>query len=396
MDRPAAYHGSSGLSITGGAEGASSAFRPSLPSEGAPSDAEAAPSLGHSEEQPPGGGEEVPGGPSSPSPRQTEGRPSSGREGEAVVVSPADTRRGEKPLSVYTAPQSAQHPARGDGCDPEAACDLVPWRLQTTKAQRRRSAALAGAAAAVRVPEDIQGTVLFRPAQRGTTFTRDQGWELAEELGSRPGVLAVRVNTRRGVVAADVGSDAALRELLAMSVIRGVAEAPGCEALQATTAAVREVRRSWPHHRGLPSSSPLHPLRGPPRPGRLLEPQAALHQLRRATRGLGPHVPSLAAREACGHPACHIAGATVSTRGPGRGGGGNGDPGSPAATYYIACCSLLCAGGEGRTEQSQPAASTAGPAETGPARVPPGTKTRTRCQSPRPASGRTGPRDQPA
>ncbi|KAK8770632.1 hypothetical protein V5799_012902 [Amblyomma americanum] len=223
MDRPAAYHGSSGLSITGGAEGASSAFRPSLPSEGAPSDAEAAPSLGHSEEQPPGGGEEVPGGPSSPSPRQTEGRPSSGREGEAVVVSPADTRRGEKPLSVYTAPQSAQHPARGDGCDPEAACDLVPWRLQTTKAQRRRSAALAGAAAAVRVPEDIQGTVLFRPAQRGTTFTRDQGWELAEELGSRPGVLAVRVNTRRGVVAADVGSDAALRELLAMSVIRGVA-----------------------------------------------------------------------------------------------------------------------------------------------------------------------------
>lgn len=66
------------------------------------------------------------------------------------------------------------------------------------------------------------GTVLFRPADRSSAFTQEVSWSMAEDLGSRPGVLAVRVNLRRNIVAVDAGCADTLRALLAATEICGL------------------------------------------------------------------------------------------------------------------------------------------------------------------------------
>ncbi|KAH7961828.1 hypothetical protein HPB52_012478 [Rhipicephalus sanguineus] len=89
-----------------------------------------------------------------------------------------------------------------------------------SKAAQRRARALE--AAAVVIDPAVVGTALFRPSAPGGSFSGSPRLTLASALAKRPGVLAVRVNHRRNIVAADASTPACLSELLAIKELGGV------------------------------------------------------------------------------------------------------------------------------------------------------------------------------
>ncbi|KAH7957490.1 hypothetical protein HPB52_019268 [Rhipicephalus sanguineus] len=89
-----------------------------------------------------------------------------------------------------------------------------------SKAAQRRARALETAAVATNPA--VLGTVLYRPSAPGGSFIRSPRLTLASALAKRPGVLAVRVNHRRNIVAADASTPACLSELLTIKKLGGV------------------------------------------------------------------------------------------------------------------------------------------------------------------------------
>ncbi|KAH7968588.1 hypothetical protein HPB52_009845 [Rhipicephalus sanguineus] len=89
-----------------------------------------------------------------------------------------------------------------------------------TKAAQRRARALE--AAAVAIDPAVVGTALFRPSAPGGSFSGSPRLTLAAALAKRPGVLAVRVNHRLNIVAADASTPTCLSELLAIRELGGV------------------------------------------------------------------------------------------------------------------------------------------------------------------------------
>ncbi|KAH7969992.1 hypothetical protein HPB52_023655 [Rhipicephalus sanguineus] len=89
-----------------------------------------------------------------------------------------------------------------------------------SKAAQRRARALE--AAAVAIDPAVVGTALFRPSAPGGSFSGSPRLKLAAALAKRPGVLAVRVNHRRNIVAADASTPTCLSELLAIRELGGV------------------------------------------------------------------------------------------------------------------------------------------------------------------------------
>ncbi|KAH7976891.1 hypothetical protein HPB52_021021 [Rhipicephalus sanguineus] len=89
-----------------------------------------------------------------------------------------------------------------------------------SKAAQRRARALE--AAAVAIDPAVVGTALFRPSAPGGSFSGSPRLTLAAALAKRPGVLAVRVNHRLNIVAADASTPTCLSELLAIRELGGV------------------------------------------------------------------------------------------------------------------------------------------------------------------------------
>ncbi|KAH7973016.1 hypothetical protein HPB52_020433 [Rhipicephalus sanguineus] len=89
-----------------------------------------------------------------------------------------------------------------------------------SKAAQRRARTLE--AAAVAIDPAVVGTALFRTSAPGGSFSGSLRLTLAAALAKRPGALAVRVNHRRNIVAADASTPTCLSELLAIRELGGV------------------------------------------------------------------------------------------------------------------------------------------------------------------------------
>ncbi|KAH7955408.1 hypothetical protein HPB52_000830 [Rhipicephalus sanguineus] len=123
------------------------------------------------------------------------------------VPSAAEPRTASRPLNTTVAEPRPSPPPSED--------DFV---TVVSKAAQRRARALE--TAAVTTDHAIVGTVLYRPSAPGGSFIRSPRLTLASALAKRPGVLAVRVNHRRNIVAAD--ASACLSELLTIKELGGV------------------------------------------------------------------------------------------------------------------------------------------------------------------------------
>lgn len=95
------------------------------------------------------------------------------------------------------------------------------FRPVLSKGARRR--AKASGSAALPVDPTIIGTVLFRPSAPGGAFRDSPRLSLAQELSSRPGVAAIRVNHKRNIVAVDAKTRECLEQLLNITELRGIA-----------------------------------------------------------------------------------------------------------------------------------------------------------------------------
>ncbi|KAH7936015.1 hypothetical protein HPB52_016447 [Rhipicephalus sanguineus] len=89
-----------------------------------------------------------------------------------------------------------------------------------SKAAQRRAKALA--AAAIATDPAVAGTVLYRPSAPGGTFKGSPRLTLAAAFAMRPDVVAVRINHRRNIVAADASTQPCLSELLTIKELNGI------------------------------------------------------------------------------------------------------------------------------------------------------------------------------
>nr|XP_050031054.1 serine/arginine repetitive matrix protein 2-like [Dermacentor andersoni] len=134
----------------------------------------------------------------------------------AITSGPAASPQQQAPLkNTPTSSQTALSLAPESGEPAENAFTTVLSR----NAQRR---ARALQAATIPVDPAVVGTALFRPSGPGGAFERGSRLAVAAVLSALPGVSAVRVNTKRNIVAADATSQACLEELLATTELRGI------------------------------------------------------------------------------------------------------------------------------------------------------------------------------
>ncbi|KAL3188026.1 hypothetical protein MRX96_004261 [Rhipicephalus microplus] len=97
----------------------------------------------------------------------------------------------------------------------------VDFIIVVSKAAQWRARALQ--AAAVVTDSAVVGTALYRPSATGSSFRGSPHLVLAgAALAGRPGVVAVRVNHRRNIVAADAVSPECLRELLTIAELNRI------------------------------------------------------------------------------------------------------------------------------------------------------------------------------
>ncbi|KAH7961808.1 hypothetical protein HPB52_012241 [Rhipicephalus sanguineus] len=89
-----------------------------------------------------------------------------------------------------------------------------------SKAAQRRAKALE--AAAIVTDPAVVGTVLYRPSAPGGTFKGSLRLTPAAAFATRPGVVAVRINHRRNIVAADASTQPCLSELLTIKELNGI------------------------------------------------------------------------------------------------------------------------------------------------------------------------------
>ncbi|KAH7942780.1 hypothetical protein HPB52_001562 [Rhipicephalus sanguineus] len=138
-------------------------------------------------------------------------RPKRRRRPRELVYSAAEPRTAPRQLNTMVAvPRPCPSP-------PPAVDDFV---TVVSKAAQRRARALE--VVAVATDPAVVGTVLYRPSVPGGSFIRSPRLTLASALAKRPGVLAVRVNHSRNIVAADASTPACLSELLTIRELGGV------------------------------------------------------------------------------------------------------------------------------------------------------------------------------
>ncbi|KAL3188134.1 hypothetical protein MRX96_004130 [Rhipicephalus microplus] len=94
------------------------------------------------------------------------------------------------------------------------------YQTTISKAARRRAKALE--AAAIATDTAVARTVLYCSSTPGSSFTGSPRLTLEAALAKRPGVMAVRVNHRRNIVAADAATPACVTELLSITELSGV------------------------------------------------------------------------------------------------------------------------------------------------------------------------------
>ncbi|XP_075534520.1 uncharacterized protein LOC142568487 [Dermacentor variabilis] len=134
----------------------------------------------------------------------------------ATTSGPAASPQQQAPLQ--NTPSSAQIAPSLAPENGEPAEDTFTMVL-SRNAQRR---ARALQAATIPVDPAVVGTALFRPSGPGGAFERGSRLAIAAVLSALPGVSAVRVNTKRNIVAADATSQACLERLLATTELRGI------------------------------------------------------------------------------------------------------------------------------------------------------------------------------
>nr|XP_050046388.1 mucin-5B-like [Dermacentor andersoni] len=123
----------------------------------------------------------------------------------ATTLGPAASSQQQAPLkNTPTSPQIALSPAPESSEPAQHAFTTV----LTRNAQRHATALQQ--AATIPVNPAVVGTALFRPSVPGGAFERGSRLAVAAVLSARPGVSAVRVNTKRNIVAADATSQACL------------------------------------------------------------------------------------------------------------------------------------------------------------------------------------------
>ncbi|KAH7956057.1 hypothetical protein HPB52_005793 [Rhipicephalus sanguineus] len=124
-----------------------------------------------------------------------------------------------------------------------------PRRFVTVvnKAAQCREKALA--AADIAADPAVVGTVLYCPLSPGGTFKGSPRLTLAAAFATRPGVVAVRINHRRNILAADTSAQPCLSELLTKRSSTAFPSLLGCLRIGAR-ASVRAPRRRRAHGHG--------------------------------------------------------------------------------------------------------------------------------------------------
>lgn len=172
-----------------------------------------------------------------------------------------------------------------------------PWQDVASRSKRKK--------AARRLRNDGQklpprppalGTVLFRPKEPRAAFAKLASDAIAAQLTAQPGVLDVRVNTRRNVVAADAATVETLGTLLATTNIGGIEVSPREPSSSSTGVIVVDDATITAETIASSLESPV-PVQSAVRRGstvylRFLAPvppaEVALHKLRRLVRPCQP------------------------------------------------------------------------------------------------------------
>lgn len=139
--------------------------------------------------------------------------------GTSAAISSSGGLRAAPAGPVTTARPLAETPATTSvpASQPE---DEVAFQVVKSKAALRRDRRLT--AAVLPVNPAVVGTVLYRPAAAGGTFSGIPRLTLARALFPRPGVAAIRVNHRRNIVAADAATQECLEQLLTIKELHGI------------------------------------------------------------------------------------------------------------------------------------------------------------------------------
>lgn len=137
------------------------------------------------------------------------------QDGRAQPADPAATAGGRRNTGNAARPLPSTPPP------PEAAGNKAanPWTTKLSRNARRR--ALRGAAVQP-TSRAIAGTALFRPADRAASYLAAPREAIARQLSATEGVVEVRVNTRRNIVAADAATEECLKALMGLTQICGV------------------------------------------------------------------------------------------------------------------------------------------------------------------------------
>ncbi|KAH7987858.1 uncharacterized protein LOC119376683 [Rhipicephalus sanguineus] len=145
--------------------------------------------------------------------------PSTSQLPEKPAINASDTET----ASQSPCPKEVPRSANGTASSQPHASDPAPedFTLASSRGARRRARALASSPV---LPADpaVAGTVLFKPSAPNGAFMQSSRLALASALSSRPGVIKVRVNSRRNIVAADVSSRECIEELLGVTELCGI------------------------------------------------------------------------------------------------------------------------------------------------------------------------------
>ncbi|KAH7952372.1 hypothetical protein HPB52_022046 [Rhipicephalus sanguineus] len=130
---------------------------------------------------------------------------------------------GTETASQSPCPKELPRSANGTASSQPNARDSAPedFTLASSRSPRRRARALASSPV---LPDDpaVAGTVSFKPSAPNGAFMQSSRLVVASALSTRPGVLKVRVNRRRNIVAADVSSRECIEELLSVTELCGI------------------------------------------------------------------------------------------------------------------------------------------------------------------------------
>ncbi|KAH7943467.1 hypothetical protein HPB52_008752 [Rhipicephalus sanguineus] len=141
------------------------------------------------------------------------------RRGQRKTCSKRRRKQREFEPSTAVAP-AAPRPANTTVTAPHPPPAEDDFVTVVSKAAQRRAKALA--AAAIATDPAVVGTVLYPPSAPGGTFKGSPRLTLAATFATRPDVVAVRINYRRNIVAADASTQPCLSELLTIKELNGV------------------------------------------------------------------------------------------------------------------------------------------------------------------------------